>query len=129
MDDSRPEPIKITENTYIIGPKETEKFQPSKVRRCVQDVLSKKLNSISYDSRTASDLSRQLSDDIREKVKGLGFKRYKIVVHISLGEIRGQGVKVASRCLWDAQTDNYCTETFQNGSIYCVALVFGTYYE
>ena len=38
------------------------------------------------------------------------------MVQVVLGERHGAGVKIASRCLWDADTDNYASEVFLNVS-------------
>lgn len=43
--------------------------------------------------------------------------RYKIVVQAALGEKRKQGARVASRCLWDINTDNYASYSFENVSV------------
>ena len=44
--------------------------------------------------------------------------RYKIVVQTTVGQLRDQGVRVASRCLWDPSTDNYASCNYANVS-YC----------
>jgi hypothetical protein len=46
-----------------------------------------------------------------------------------LGEIRGQGVRVASKSLWDKNTDNFASYTYSNDRIFCTAMVFATYHE
>jgi hypothetical protein len=38
---------------------------------------------------------------IKERVKNLGYERYKLVVQVTVGEKTGQGIRLASRCLWD----------------------------
>jgi hypothetical protein len=43
--------------------------------------------------------------------------RYKYVVQVFLGENKGQGARVASRCLWDTETDNYATFSYKNVSL------------
>ena len=40
--------------------------------------------------------------------------RYKIVVQATLGQMKDQGVRVASRCLWDTSVDNYASVTYTN---------------
>lgn len=59
----------------------------------------------------------------------LGFDRYKLVVQVALGENRAQGVHVACRGLWDADSDNYATYAFKSDTLWCSALVFGLYVE
>ncbi|XP_074524641.1 dynein light chain Tctex-type protein 2B isoform X1 [Halichoeres trimaculatus] len=67
-----------------------------------------------YDPEEVSELSRSLADCIKDKVKSSGFDRYKLVVQVVIGEQRGQGVKMSSKCLWDADTDNYAEDVFIN---------------
>uniref|UniRef100_A0A1X7TNX7 Uncharacterized protein n=1 Tax=Amphimedon queenslandica TaxID=400682 RepID=A0A1X7TNX7_AMPQE len=44
----------------------------------------------------------------------LDLKRYKYIVQVVIGEQRGEGVKIGSRCLWDTDTDNYSQGLFIN---------------
>ena len=68
-------------------------------------------------------------EQIKAKVKELNIPRYKVVVQVTLGENKGQGVRVASRCLWDHKTDNYATLTYKNERYFACAVVFGCYTE
>jgi len=44
----------------------------------------------------------------------LNIIRYKIIVQTTVGQMKDQGVRVASRCLWDVQTDNYASASYTN---------------
>jgi hypothetical protein len=55
-------------------------------------------------------------------VAELGFKRYKYVVQVVLGEQHGAGIKIGSRCLWDADTDNYASDIFINVSNHSIII-------
>ena len=57
----------------------------------------------------------------------IAYERYKIIVQVTIGELRDQGVRVASRSLWDTNTDNYASASFQNQSLWCSCMVFGVY--
>ena len=46
-----------------------------------------------------------------------------------MGENHSQMVRNASRCLWDATTDNCASEYWTNGRVYCVVTCFALYYE
>ena len=48
---------------------------------------------------------------------------------IVLGQNKQQGVRVASRCLWDTETDNFASYTFSSDAMWCTAMVFGCYTE
>lgn len=55
--------------------------------------------------------------------------RYKLGIQVIFGELKGQGLRVASKSLWDPKFDNWASYTFTNESIYCTAIVFGIYFE
>ncbi len=40
--------------------------------------------------------------------------RFKLAFQVVLGEIKGQGVRVASKCLWDPEFDNWASASFTN---------------
>ena len=45
---------------------------------------------------------------------GMGYDRYKFIVQCIIGEQRGEAVKMACRCFWDSDTDNYAHSVFMN---------------
>lgn len=49
------------------------------------------------------------------------------MVQTVVGQQKQQGVRVASRCLWDTDTDNYSTYTFTNDTLWCTVMCFGLY--
>ncbi|EDK97789.1 RIKEN cDNA 0610012D17, isoform CRA_c [Mus musculus] len=51
-----------------------------------------------------------------------------MVVQVVIGEQRGEGVFMAARCFWDADTDNYTHDVFMNDSLFCVVAAFGCFY-
>ena len=69
------------------------------------------------------------ADDIRERCKALGFERHKLMVHVTLGELKGQAFTQSSRCLWDTATDGWASESFKNESLFCTAQAFFLYFE
>lgn len=44
----------------------------------------------------------------------MNLPRYKYVVQVVIGEQRGEGVRMGSRCFWDSETDNVASETYVN---------------
>lgn len=34
---------------------------------------------------------------------------------------------MGTRCFWDAESDNYASDTFSNDSLFCVATAYGVY--
>jgi hypothetical protein len=51
-------------------------------------------------------------------VESLGnSSRYKIIVQTTVGQLHDQGIRVASRGLWDPNTDNYASASYANVSL------------
>ena len=55
--------------------------------------------------------------------------KHKLVVQVVMGALANQGLRVASKCLWDTNADNYASHTYTTDAFYCTALVFGCYNE
>lgn len=47
-------------------------------------------------------------------ISDLNIPRYKVVLQSVIGEVKGQGAYIASRCLWDTETDNYSSFSMKN---------------
>ncbi|KAL4493531.1 hypothetical protein ABPG72_007539 [Tetrahymena utriculariae] len=114
----------------IMEPKEDERFYPSKIQKIIKELFEDRLKGVEYDPNNANQLSERLVLELREKIKREGkVPRYKIGVQIVFGEIKGQGLRIASKCLWDVQNDNYSSYTYTSEKIYCTGIVFGCYFE
>ncbi|DBA67622.1 hypothetical protein WJX79_003344 [Trebouxia sp. C0005] len=48
---------------------------------------------------------------------------------VTLGQKKGQAMRVVSRCLWDTHSDSSASELYENETLYCVCQVYGLYYE
>uniref|UniRef100_A0A9L0RVH8 Dynein light chain Tctex-type 2B n=1 Tax=Equus caballus TaxID=9796 RepID=A0A9L0RVH8_HORSE len=103
-------------------------FRPSVVKDCIHAVLKEELANAEYSPEETPQLTKHLSESIKDKLKEMGFDRYKMVVQVVIGEQRGEGVFMAARCFWDADTDNYTHDVFMNDSLFCVVAAFGCFY-
>ncbi|RUS85155.1 hypothetical protein EGW08_007059, partial [Elysia chlorotica] len=121
-----PPPVNY-EPTYRLEPK--QKFNTARVLEAVKDVIDNRLQDMKYNKRIAPNMNRILGDEVKDRVKRMNFERYKIVVLVMIGEKKGQGVMVSSRCSWDDNRDNYVSHTFQNKHLFCTCSVFGVYQE
>uniref|UniRef100_A0A6I8NW89 Phosphate cytidylyltransferase 1A, choline n=2 Tax=Ornithorhynchus anatinus TaxID=9258 RepID=A0A6I8NW89_ORNAN len=122
-DEAEPSP-----NTYILRPFFQHRFRPSIVKGCIHTILKEELATAQYVPEKIPRLTKALSETIKDKLKEMGFDRYKMVVQVVIGEQRGEGVNMAARCFWDADTDNYAYDVFMNDSLFCVAAAFGCFY-
>ncbi|KAJ3247515.1 Tctex1 domain-containing protein 3 [Chytriomyces hyalinus] len=126
-DSAPPTNALVYENTYKLKP--DKKFQSEPVRRIAEEILQNALKKAKYDPNKVVDLSAKIGNEILAAVKKLEYDRYKIVVDVSIGEFKGQGIRVASRCLWDTTTDTYTSASFKNASLFAVAIIFGCFFE
>ncbi|XP_033093857.1 tctex1 domain-containing protein 2-like [Trachypithecus francoisi] len=80
------------ENTYILRPVFQQRFRPSVVKDCIHAVLKEELANVEYSPEEMPQLTKHLSENIKDKLKEMGFDRYKMVVQVVIGEQRGEGV-------------------------------------
>lgn len=93
----------VYENTYIQTPEEYgegKKIRKGRVQQVVSELVKGKLDGVVYDPERSAQVAKELSDVVKEKVKGLGFDRYKLIVQVTVGQKVGQAMRIASRCLW-----------------------------
>jgi len=122
MDKSKKE-----ENTYVITPEYKNKFRPGPVKEIIQEVLKSKLDKVTYHAEQTNLLTKQVADEVKERIKELQLARYKIVVQCIIGEQRGQGFRLGQRCYWDSQTDSFATESYMNDSLFAIVTAYGVY--
>ncbi|XP_050402970.1 dynein light chain Tctex-type protein 2B [Patella vulgata] len=115
------------EPTYRMEPH--RKFDPKKAEAVIIEVLNDRLKNFKYNPKFCANFSKIISDEIKDKIKILGFDRYKIVANVIIGQKKDVAVLVTSRCAWDEKLDNYVTYTFENEHIFCTACVYGVYSE
>jgi len=115
------------ENTYKMKP--DRKFEVKPVKELIEKVLKEQLEEEKYDARASRQMAKTLSTIITNRVKALKYERYKIVTTVTVGQIADQGVRVASRCLMDQETDQFASGTFKNSSLFGIATVYGFYFE
>lgn len=116
------------ENTYKMEP--DKRFNTQEVKQIIEETLEESLQDVKkYDAARCRALSNTLSHTISERVKLLGFKRFKFVSTVTIGEMKGQGVRIASRFLWNEKHDNWVDAVFTNPDIFAVAVVYAIYQE
>ncbi|RLW00658.1 hypothetical protein DV515_00008699 [Chloebia gouldiae] len=121
-------PDEAAQNTYSLRPGLQQRFKSSTVKECIHAILKEKLANVQYIPEEMPELTKSLSDTIKDRLKEEGFDRYKMVVQVVIGEQRGEGVNMAARCFWDADTDSCAHDVFMNDSLFCVVAAFGCFY-
>ena len=114
-------------NTYRTEP--SERFVPGRVSDIISGVFEEALSDVEYEPVRCAQYSCELSERIKHRVKQLDIPRYKLVCYVCVGEITGQGMRIGSRCVWNAEFDNYAASSFKNRSLFAVGVVFASYFE
>ena len=126
---SRNKPTEVLP-TYRMAPQADRKFRPQIVKKIMDEAFEESLDSLdNYDAVKCRALTTQVCEDIKQRVKWLNFERCKLICLVHIGSISGQGMRVASQCLWDHTVDNFASTTYSKGDIFAVALLFGVYKE
>ncbi|XP_022109731.1 tctex1 domain-containing protein 1-B-like isoform X3 [Acanthaster planci] len=115
------------EPTYQMEP--TKRFPVNTVKDILGEVLQHYLAEEKYEPELCKQMTKTISDVVKARVKELQLGRYKIIALVHIGELRDQGLKISSRCLWDAAHDNSSSYEFRNNSLFATAMVFGIYHE
>jgi len=116
----------ITENTYKMEPDKS--FSVAEVRAIILQHLQS-LESQKYDAKLCRELAKGMSNSIMSDLKMLGYSRFKFVCSVTIGQNRGQGVRIASRFVWNTDCDKFVSESFKNETLFAVGVVFGVYKE
>ena len=66
---------------------------------------------------------------VLEGMKQFKLDRYKIVCSVTIIQNTGQGIRQASRFLWNDKFDNWVDGTYTNSTIIAQATVYMLYYE
>lgn len=112
---------------YQVEPPYARKFKEADAKGIIQAVLKAKLSGVTYHPDNTSVWAKEIADDIKQELKERDWPRYKYVVHVVIGEQKGEGVKVACRCFWDSNTDAYAKDNFESKTLFAVASVYGIY--
>ena len=120
----------VYENTYRINATEDERFIPSSVEACIKEVVDKKLEGKEYDHEASKIWSAEILSEIEALIsKRLGLERYKLVLLGHIFQNGGQSLRVATKCLWDPQNDNFVDYNYVNDELMCSIQVFGIYIQ
>jgi tctex1 domain-containing protein 2 len=101
---------------YQLQPAYRKKASVNAMREVIAATLEQELKGQTYNGDTATQQTKKISDEIKNRLKALGLDRYKYLVQVVIGEQRGEGVRMGCRCFWDSDTDALATETFTNVS-------------
>jgi tctex1 domain-containing protein 2 len=114
--------------TYSIRPSYKDKFCPLKAKEIMKTIVEPILLEEKYSKAIVSTHLQDIADNVRTALRDEYTNRYKIMVQVVIGEKKGQGVRIGSKCFWDSDTDNLAFYSFMNDNLYCVVVAFASYF-
>eukprot|EP00760_Papus_ankaliazontas_P039979 PhM_4_TR9825/c3_g1_i1/m.73403 len=113
----------------LTQPPKGQKFMKREVEKVAESIARAEIGDKHYLPEEVMTWTKNICQDVQQRVSEMGYERYKTVVQVTITESAGQGIRVASRCLWDPDTDNYAEVVISTEYLHCVVLVFGLYWE
>ena len=101
------------------------------IKENLQKLIEKTINpQIEYESNRCFQISRDLSQAIKNTMKSLNYQSYKYIVQVILGEEnQSENLMMTSRCLWNIQTDHLISLHHSNQKIFCAVTIFALAYS
>eukprot|EP00118_Oscarella_pearsei_P001164 m.6759 g.6759 ORF g.6759 m.6759 type:complete len:188 (+) comp16809_c0_seq1:96-659(+) len=117
---------KMFENTYRMEP--PRKFPYDVVVQIISETLEKYLKGKDYEYKFAIEITKTISEEIKDAVKDLHVDRYRVLSLVYVGSTPTDA-RVFSRCLWQEKFDSAASASFKSKSLFAVGIAFGVYYE
>ena len=118
-----------TRNTFRLEPERNAVFTSIKVKPTLESILTANLTDYKYTPETSGELCRKLADECKQRIKSLGFNRYKLVTQCLMFSNNNQSVRFASRYLWNEKLDNFVSSTFAGPNFTAALMVGAVYFE
>ena len=117
------------ENSYRMVPDGDNRLDIDRLRRLASGIVERAIHGYKYDPNQAKPFSLALADHLRNQIKRLPYQRYKLVVQVSIGQTNGQGLYMASRCVWDIRWDRHLTIVRETNDAFIAVTLFLVYTE
>uniref|UniRef100_A0A1B0CIV2 Putative dynein light chain n=1 Tax=Lutzomyia longipalpis TaxID=7200 RepID=A0A1B0CIV2_LUTLO len=109
-----------------------ESKNPYKREKCeiiIREVVDDMLSSFVYANSDASQVCNNISEEIKSRVKTLGFDRYKLVCIVTIGEKYFQSFTSTVKFLWDTEKDGYANYVYDTPNFFAIATLYALYYD
>ncbi|XGW10536.1 hypothetical protein V3C99_012213 [Haemonchus contortus] len=111
---------------FVLRPNQKEKFRSLNGEALLRSIAVELLADKIYSSE--ENLANNVAKVITERLKGLDLSHYKYIVQVTMGEQYGQGLNIASQCVWDADCDGMAKYFYTNDSLWCSMVVFAIFH-
>lgn len=114
--------------TYRLEPKNP--LVRERLEKIVKAEMEKNYHhEYSFHPKTSLRMAAHVSEDIKNRIKGLNFDRYRYIVVTTVGEYLMQGLYQMANFLWDADKDGYVSYTVETPKFFAVCSVFYIYFD
>ncbi|GBP62540.1 Tctex1 domain-containing protein 1 [Eumeta japonica] len=113
--------------TYRLNSKKP--FSVETVEKILRQVIDNELAEVEYNEKAIPELCTTLAGIIRDAIKEENYDRYRIIVAVSIGQLRQQSAHVYHAFLWDHERDDFAHHNFHNCHIYANAVVYAVYLD
>ncbi|KAJ2787163.1 Tctex1 domain-containing protein 2 [Coemansia interrupta] len=104
------------------------KFRPATARPLIGEILRGEIGGWRYDAAEVAEVGKRVSEAITKRLSSeAGMERYKFITNVSLFQNDGQGARMGTSMVWDAESDAAVQETYASEGVRCVAVVFAVY--
>ncbi|UJR28909.1 hypothetical protein I4U23_010127 [Adineta vaga] len=117
------------ENTYHLEPNDDNKLDIMRIHRVAMNIIETAMINYKYNGKEAKGFIEMLAERIRNQMKLLPFTRYKIITQVSVGQKKGQDLRIVSQCLWNLQSDRHITIRKETLNAYVIVTIFFVYTE
>lgn len=112
-----------------MGPDHDHRVDLIRAHRVAANIIETAVAGFKYNAERARTLAETLAGQLRSEMKQLPFSRYKIVTLVSVGQRKRQDLRIASRCLWNAECDRHMTINKTTANAYITVTIFFVYTE
>ncbi|CAF3488316.1 unnamed protein product [Adineta steineri] len=117
------------ENTYRMEPNNEHKLDLVQIRRVATSIIEAAILNYEYNPEQATKFIELLAEQIRSRMKQLHFPRYKIITQASIGQNKGQDLRMVSKCIWNSKWDRHITITKETFNDFITVTIFFIYTE
>ncbi|KAL0869794.1 hypothetical protein ABMA27_006016 [Loxostege sticticalis] len=119
--------VRTYQPTYQLNPR--KRFSEEKVQKILKDIVDTELAEAEYSEKTVPELTLNLAETVKNAIKEENFNRYRIIVVVTIGQRRQQGVQMFHSFLWDHERDMFVCTNYENPHIFANVVVYGVYLD
>lgn len=103
-------------------------FNCEQIKNCMHEILHRNLHDQFYDFTQCHNLTKTLSNLIKDALKTFDYDRYKFIIQIVIYPENNDQLQMFCRSFWDNQTDRFAQSIYINSDLICIATAFGIFY-